>query len=309
MFMMPLRYLRISALSSPEKRCGKTRNLQILDCLVRRPLHTANITIGALTRVIDQYAPTLLIDEADTIFVNGGKAELRGILNAGLYRSNAFVLRCVGGRKQPRICSVWSPKALALIGRLPDILEDRSIVIPMRRRNPEEHVDLLYVERLFVELEAVRRKAVRWAPDHLGKLGNIAPRLPEGLHDRAQDLWRPLFAIAEEAGGDWPDRARRAATELSGLAPHDNSPDVQLLARIHALFKKQQTDRLSSETIVGALAEASEPEGRSLTQARLARRLSAFGIRSTIVRRTPTRVSRGYRLQDFRGAFARYLIR
>ena len=294
-------------LSSSEKRCGKTRNLQILGCLVRRPLHTANITIGALTRVIDQYAPTLLIDEADTIFVNGGKAELRGILNAGLYRSNAFVLRCVGDRKQPRICSVWSPKAIALIGRLPDTLEDRSIVIPMRRRKPEEHVDLLHVDRLFAGLETVRRKAVRWALDHLDKLGNSTPSLPEGLHDRAQDLWRPLFAIAEEAGGDWPDRAWRAAMELSGLAPRDNSPELQLLARIHALFQKQQTDRLSSETIVGALAETSETQGRSLTKTRLARRLGAFGIRPTIVHRTRTQVRRGYRLQDFRDAFARYL--
>jgi len=243
--------------------------------------------------------------------VNGGKAELRGILNAGLYRSNAFVLRCVGDRKQPKICSVWSPKAIALIGRLPDTLEDRSIVIPMRRRNPEEHVDLLHVVRLFAELETVRRKAVRWAMDHLDKLGNITPRLPQGLHDRAQDLWRPLLAIAEEAGGDWPERARRAATELSGLALHDNSPELQLLASIHALFEKQQTDRLSSETIVCALAETegAGSNGRYLTQARLARRLSPFGIRPTIGHRTRTHVSRGYLLQDFRDAFARYLNR
>jgi hypothetical protein len=97
----------ILSLRSPEKRCGKTRNLQILGCLVRRPLHTANVTAAALTRAIDHYGPTLLIDEADTIFINGGSAELRGILNAGLYRSTAFVLRCVGDRKQPKACSVW----------------------------------------------------------------------------------------------------------------------------------------------------------------------------------------------------------
>src|SRR2546428_5714504 len=53
-------------ISSSEKRCGKTRNLEILGCLVQRPLHTANITPAALYRTIDQYQPTLLIDEADT---------------------------------------------------------------------------------------------------------------------------------------------------------------------------------------------------------------------------------------------------
>src|SRR2546425_9362460 len=146
------------------------------------------------------------MDEADTIFVNGGSAELRCVLNAGLYRSNAFVLRCMGDRKEPKACSVWCPKAIALIGRLPTTLEDRSIVIPMRRRGPEEHVDVLHVDKLFAELEPIRRKAARWALDHLDKLGNITPRVPETLHDRAQDLWRPLLAIADQAGGDWPDR-------------------------------------------------------------------------------------------------------
>jgi hypothetical protein len=299
-------------ISSPEKRCGKTRNLQVLGCLVRRPLHTANITIAALTRVIDQYAPTLLLDEADTIFVNGGRAELRGVLNAGLYRSNAFVLRCIGDRKQPKTCSVWCPKAIALIGHLPDTLEDRSIVIPMRRRNPEHHVDLLHVEKLFAELEPIRRRATRWALDHLDKLGNLNPNVPDNLHDRAQDLWRPLLAIAEQAGGDWPDRARRAAIELAGVLPKDNGPEVQLLTSIRALFEKQQTDRLSSEALVCALAAPQEnvrPGCRVSTKAQLARRLAPFGIRPTIVHRTRTQVRRGYLLQDFRAAFARYLTR
>jgi putative DNA primase/helicase len=202
-------------LSSPEKRCGKTRNLQILGCLVRRPLQTANVTVAALTRAIDQFGPTLLIDEADTLLVHGGSAELRGILNAGLYRSSAFVLRCVGDRQQPKACSVWCPKAIALIGRLPTTLEDRSITIPMRRRAPEERRDTLLYDILFVELERLRRQAVRWALDHSERLGHLSVSPPRTPHDRAQDLWRPLLAIAEQAGGDWPDRARRAAVELS----------------------------------------------------------------------------------------------
>jgi hypothetical protein len=148
-----------SDLGFPEKRCGKTRNLQILGCLVRRPLYTANVTVASLTRAIDHYGPTLLIDEADTIFSNGSHAELRGILNAGLYRANAFVLRCIAERKQPKPCSVWCPKAIALIGRLPSTLEDRSIVVPMRRRLSGESVDALHYDALYQELETLRQKA------------------------------------------------------------------------------------------------------------------------------------------------------
>jgi len=273
-------------------------------------MHAANVTAGALMRAIDHYAPTLLIDEADTIFTNGGSAELRGILNAGLYRSNAFVLRCSGDRKEPKIHSVWCPKAIALIGRLPTTLEDRSISIPMRRRAPEERVDALHYDQLFAELEPTRRKAARWALDHMDRLAHITVHPPETLHDRAQDLWRPLLAIAEAVGGDWTDRARRAAVELAGIQPEDNSLGVQLLARIQSMFEREQTDRLSSETIVHVLADSEDrpwPERLPLTKAQLARLLAQFGIRPTIVHHSRTQVSRVYLAGDFADAFARYL--
>jgi hypothetical protein len=297
-------------LSSPEKRCGKTRNLQILGCLVRRPLHTANVTIAAMTRAIDQYGPTLLLDEVDPIFIKGGNTELRGILNAGLYRSNAVVLRCAGDRKESKAFSVWCPKAIALIGRLPTTLEDRSITITLRRRTSEERVEVLHYEKTFAELESIRRKATRWASDHMGSLANMEITAPQSLHDRAQDLWRPLLAIAKKAGGDWPHRAWRAAVELAGAEPPDNSPGVQLLASIRRIFQQRKTDRLSSETLVRALVETEDgPEWTSrvsLTKVQLARVLAPFGIRPTLVHGSRACVS-GYFVRDFADAFARYL--
>jgi putative DNA primase/helicase len=297
-------------LSSPEKRCGKTQNLQVLGCLVLRPLHTSNVTVAALMRAIHDYGPTLLIDEADTIFTHGRHAELRGILNAGLYRANAFVLRCRGERNQPTPCSVWCPKAIALIGRLPTTLEDRSIVIPLRRRRPGESVDVLHHDTLDRELEPLRPKAARWALDHPDGLRHHTSSVPETLHDRAQDLWRPLLAVAEIIGANWPDRARRAAIELSGTALEDTSFTLQLLASIRSLFDQEQTDRLSSEAIVQSLADDEDspwPGPMSPTKAHLARLLAPYGIRPTIVHRSRTQVSRGYFLHDFQDAFARYL--
>jgi hypothetical protein len=118
-----------------------------------------------------------------------------------------------------------------------------------------------------------------------------------------------LGASAEQAGNDWPDRAHRAAVELSGVEPHGSIPEVQLLRTIRSIFEKQKTDRLSSEAIVSVLAEpgdGSTPNRQPLTKAQLARRLSLFEIRPTIVHRTRTQVRRGYLLQDFRNAFAQY---
>ena len=38
-------------------------------------------------------------------------------------------------------------------------------------------------------------------------------RASEGLSDRQEDIWQPLFAVAALAGGDWPERARAAYIE------------------------------------------------------------------------------------------------
>jgi hypothetical protein len=49
--------------------------------------------------------------------------------------------------------------------------------------------------------------------------------VPYGLNDRACDNWSPLLAIADLAGGEWPQRARAAALDLSG-AGRDDEQDV-----------------------------------------------------------------------------------
>jgi putative DNA primase/helicase len=82
-------------------------------------------------------APTLLIDEADTFLKDND--ELRGILNTG-HRRGGQVTRTVGDEFEPRQFTTWSPVAIAMIGRLPDTLDDRAITIRLKRRKPSERV-------------------------------------------------------------------------------------------------------------------------------------------------------------------------
>ena len=302
----------ILCIGSSEKRCGQTRNLEVLSCLAHRPLHTSNITVAALYRTIDRYRPTLLSDEADTIFVNGSNAELRGVLNAGLYKSNAFVLRC-GERQEPKMHSVWCPKAIALIGRLPTTLEDRSIVIALRRRSPAEPVEAFRYDQVLEQVEPIRRKAARWAADYRNTLRSAIAVLPEQLNDRAQDLWRPLLAIAETIGGNWPERARRSALELSDHVPETDRGAVQLLQDLRMVFRHRHAERLPSEDIVNALANMAHPKSSGrvrrgvITKVELARSVALFGIRPRVIRYGHGQVRRGYLASDFVDAFARHL--
>jgi putative DNA primase/helicase len=296
----------ILAITSPEKRCGKTVVLELQQLLVCRALPSANITAAALFRTIEAYAPTLLIDEADTFLPDND--EVRGVINSGHRRPNAFVLRCVGDEHTPTRFSTWCPKAIALIGKLPGTLADRSINIPMRRKMRAETVARLRYRTVEAETADLRRKLARWAQDHSETLASADPDVPDALNDRAQDCWRPLLAIADEVGGSWSKEARKATLAL--LKKHEEEGTMeQLLGDIHRIFGK--ADKLFSETIVAELGKMEVrpwPEwskGKPITKSQLARQLSKFEIVPGTIR-IDGQTNKGYYLKQFFDAFSRY---
>ncbi len=187
--------------------------------------------------------PTLLIDEADTFL--HGKDDLRGILNSGHRRSSAFVTRVVGDAYEPSTFSTRAATAIAMIGRLPPTLEDRSLAVRMRRRRPDEAGARLRADRC-PELDLLARKAARWAADNVEALRAADPDVPACLQNRTVDNWRPLIAIADAAGGDWPARVRQIAEHTASAADAAQSDAVMLLGDIRAVFAEAQSERLRS---------------------------------------------------------------
>jgi uncharacterized protein DUF3631 len=295
--------------ASPVKRCGKTRLLSIVQHLVPKPLLTTNITVAAVFRTISLFAPTLLMDEADT-FIKASD-ELRGVLNSGHTRVSAYTVRLVGDDHEPRKFRTWCPKIIALIGRLADTLEDRSVIVPMKRRTRSEHVERLRLTALPRELEPLLRQTARWARDHEAALRELDPPVPEELHDRAADNWRPLIAIADLVGGPWPQRARDAALALSGDpdTETDDSDRFMLLADLRELFIVV-SERPTEHVLQGLNALVDRPwpqwnRGRPMTARQLASMLKPFGVKPRQLTR-PINV-KGYRAVDLRDAFTRYL--
>jgi putative DNA primase/helicase len=163
------------AITSPERRCGKTTLLDVMGPLVPRPLPTANVTAAATFRTIELQQPTLLIDEADTFL--GDNEELRGILNSG-HRQGGQVIRTVGDDHEPRTFSTHCPVAIAQIGKLPDTLADRSIHISMKRRAPGENVARLRIGKTS-ELVELDSKAARWTSDNIEAIRDCDPVVPD----------------------------------------------------------------------------------------------------------------------------------
>ena len=303
-------------LCSPEKRCGKTTLLIALSCLVPRPMTASNVSDSVLFRSVERHRPTLLIDELDS-FIDE-RAELRNLLNSGHTRGTAYVLRNVGEEHEPRLFSVWAPKILAGIGRVQDTIADRSISIRLLRRAPDERIERLRQDRIHQEAVGARRRAARWASDHFESLCEHDPEVPEELHDRAADNWRPLLGIADLAGGAWPSRARRAAAQLSGgygAEPTEGeSIRTLLLHDLRGFSTESGADRWSSEEIAGWLAKREDrPWGewgrhqKPLSARALASLLSPFQIRPRPIRLPNGEMLRGYLRDDFADAFRRFL--
>jgi len=303
------------AILSPVKRCGKTTLLELIGKLVPRPLPTSNVTPSVIFRAVEKLHPTLLIDEADT-FMHDNE-ELRGILNSGHRRDSAQILRNVGDDHEPRLFSTWCPMVIAAIGTLPDTIQDRSIVITMQRKGPQESVRPLrwqsrQGETIKARLHTIARALARWSFDHIGGLRHLEPTMPEGLHDRAADNWSPLLTIAEAIGGAWIDQARTVAVALSNGEADTESRGVELLRDLAGIFDASGSDRYPSQGLCDALALLEERpwseyrRGKPISTSQLARLLKGFGISSQNLR-TETGVVKGYYCDHFCESFSRYL--
>ncbi len=296
------------AFTSPEKRCGKTTALDAVGLVVAKPLSTANVSTAAVFRTIEAAGPTLLIDEADTFLKDN--EDLRGIMNAG-HKRGGQVIRCVGDDAEPRAFAVYGPAAIAAIGRLPGTIEDRAILVRMARAKRAERPAPI---RTAAETEGAElaRRGARWCADQADKLRDADPPLPAGLFNRAADNWRPLFAIAVAAGGDWPARLGKAA---GGLTPDDDDAEgrgVRLLSDVRTIFDREGRDKLASAELCEAIsADPTSPwadysHGKPIGQAQLARVLRPFGIVPSTVR-IGAATAKGYDRASFAEAWSRYL--
>lgn len=310
-------------LTSPQKRCGKTNTMTVLGQLVPRSLPATNLTPATVFRTVEQFSPTLLVDEADTFLrgygnQRGVSEELRGVLNSGHTRAQAWVPRCVEPANEVRLFKTWAPKAIALIGTLPPTLADRSIVVKLQRKRPDEMVERLRLDRLPQETEELRRKLVRWAQDAGRFIQDLEPPDLPFLNDRAADNWRPLLQVAIAASysfeeTSWCDRAIEAACLLS-IKDDDEELGTQLLADLRVLFENQETDRISSAQIVEALAEMEDrpwseygKNRKPLTKRQLAILLKQYDITPKTLRIGGV-LHKGYLYSDLEPAFIRYTV-
>jgi hypothetical protein len=314
-------YLHIT---SPLPECGKSRLLEVLESLVAQPWLTGRVTAAVLMRKIDAQHPTLLLDESDAAF-NGDEQyaeSLRGMLNSGFHRSGKASC-CVGqgANMTFRDFSVFGPKAIAGIGRLPSTVESRSIPIALKRRRKDERIDKWRHRDAWASAGALRDQLKSVLTDKVEGLRQARPLMPKDLSDRAEDVLEPLCAVADLAGGPWPEDTRAAAVVLmnhSARASHeaDQNMGLELLidsCRIWDGFSDSVEAIASKQFLEALVAMDDRPwptfgrQGKPITMHRVARLLKPFGIIPADDLWIEAKKRNGYRRVLFEDAFARYL--
>jgi hypothetical protein len=302
------------AISSPEKQCGKSRLLDVLELVVARPWRVISPSEAVLFRKVDvkDGRPTLLLDETDALFSKDANTEgLRALLNAG-NRRGTKVPRCVGPKLELRDFEIFCAKALAGIRELPDTISDRAIAIRLKRRMPSEPIDRFIRRDVEPEGHTLGERLSDWLEPQLEWLRSARPELPPNIADRAADAWEPLLAIASLAGEERAELVRSIAVSLAG-ARDDDSDSVRLLVDIEAILIHEGLDRISSAALEAALAEIEDapwPEwraGKPITKSAIARLLRHFEIRPRTIRLDDGTTAKGYMLEWFEEAFSRYI--
>lgn len=306
------------ALLSPEKGSGKTRCLEVLELVVPNPKNTVNMSGAVLFRLVGgDDRVTLLMDEADTYLgwkVAREHEDVRGLVNAGHRRgASAYRMQMEGGATVQEF-PAFAPVALAGIGDLPDTIIDRSIVVAMKRRAPSEHVEPFRRRLVAPAVTNLVESIETWAADVDDDLIAIIDNmdLPDGVVDRPADVWEPLIAIADHAGGVWSSRLRTAAVALNARREErDPSLGIQLLRDIRTIFADLDDDRIASAGLADRLVDIegapwANLRGNPIDANGVARRLRPYEVRPGS-HWFGDGSGRGYLLEDFYDAFMRYL--
>ena len=295
---------------SPERDCGKTTLLSVVEAIVKNGLIAANITPSSLYRIVELSQRTLCIDEADRFL--GENPELNGLMNAGHTRRTATKLLTEAkkdGGFEVKEFSLWSAQVIAGIGSQADTLLSRSIKILLRRKTLDEKIHrMTYTHH--DDRKHVRESLSQWANEKAEYISEIPEKRPEGASDRAQDNWTPLFIIADLVGEDWPEKAVAAfkKLEIDEKDDTDASVGVELLQDIKSIIDPMANDHIPARRLREALTGipdgkwASFNYGKPISDRWLSKRLQEYKVKSTKLREHNV-----YWFVELKDAFNRYI--
>jgi hypothetical protein len=246
---------------SPERRCGKTRLLELTALLVKNQSVLYDPTPSALFTSIELQKPTLLIDEVDSIYADKKESgSITGIINAGFQHGGIVSRVEMVPERHIAKFNVFAPMLLAGIDRssIPDTVEDRSIIITLQRK-PKSDIRKFRPRREKHIMDDLRKRLEQWATSTIvqSKLNSMTdPMFPDGMNDREEDKWESLFIVADIAD----------VTDVSGVSERVWSKLVREAA-VKSTKKQAGWEKASdNEMILSHVRKVFEALGQDIIQ-------------------------------------------
>lgn len=293
---------------SPERECGKTTLLELMEAMVKNPEMAGNVTASAFFRMVELSQPTFLIDEADITLRNND--QLLAIMNASHRRRTAYKILSDPTNTNgwaPKKWSTWTAQVIAGIGDQADTLMSRSICVNLRRKLISEKVEPVPSD-YFERKQPLRDYLEEWSGSV--DLGEAFDAIPSGGSDRAKDNWSPLFAVAAHAGGLWPGKIETAYSEMEVVKKSAKSVAIgtELLLDVRRIVNEYQYEEIAAGYLHNQLLYLEDSDwsqanyGRNITQKWLSKTLKSYGAET--IRRREANV---YLKSDLNEVFERYL--
>jgi hypothetical protein len=213
---------------------GKSRALEILQQLCFRAWISSNVTPASIYRTIEQWKPTLLVDESESFI---GLPEVIALLNSG-YKRGLIIPRQVldqNGNYETAWFEVFSPKAIAGTADLVSTLRSRCIMFKMHKCTRE--IPIFLDKELCANL---RDKLLKWRfdnalgvdsegsvgfSDKAGRLEQLGESLGSG---RLSELFFPLYDVC-------PEKYRTEILEYARKARSEQIQELGLTSEVNCL--------------------------------------------------------------------------
>ena len=286
---------------APAPQSGKSTLLERLAGVVARPDICHDLTPAVFFRDVDEFRPTTILDDYDSL-IRPKKEALLNVINSGFSKTGS-VKRVERGLT--RRYRTFAPLAVGTNERLPTAASTRSIYIYMQRPRRDEAVP---PPRPF-DAAAIRAECERWAERNRPLIQGVRLSLPAdiGMDMRQANVWYPLLVVAHLCGPKWAKHAIDAARKLCAEARLDAvvTDGVALLRDIREVFAEE---RIFGRQLAQRLRRIDDAPWNDcgLTPNKLAILLRPFRILSNQIR-VGAKTGKGYLRSDFEDVWSRYL--
>jgi hypothetical protein len=203
-----------------EKRVGKSRTLKLIQSLAFNAIMSHNMSISTLFRLVQNARSTLLIDEQEKLSSQDRATEFRTLLLGG-YKKGSLVYRIEKTKDERMIpvgFEIYSPKAMANISGLEDVLEDRTIDIVLIRSTNPNIVNTPDPDPYSPEWIPVRNRLTslflkKWR--EVKKIYEVLSGSQLPVTARARELWLPILSLAKFFENEGVENLYEKMVELS----------------------------------------------------------------------------------------------